>query len=342
MTRPRSVVGLAGVDAHGMQGWGGAYEQLFRTLSQAVVLDAPLSGDAATDAARILEALRRGHAFSVITAWAGPASITLTASDGASMVAMGDRLATQQNSVEIRAAATGSTAARLVLSHLGGEVASGIDELTFHTPPNDAGAYRVEAYLPGHPAAPWIVSNPVYVGPEVAPAAPARPAPITSTFALTGADPAAWSIEHGPSSSGDVINVKPDLGFAYHVGAAEPAREYVALAYRMRDTSLAFDRLQFVGQADRPTRIWVQLRFPGTGDQRWIRSIYLDATPRPVVIALEDLVPADPQGSLRPVVARIQAVLFVVDRTNSALGSSGRVTLREITLTASAGSGPDR
>jgi hypothetical protein len=64
-----------------------SYEDMFRLVS-AVVLDAPLSRDAATDASRVLEALRTGHTFSVVRAMVRPASLG-SATAGGSVVRMG-------------------------------------------------------------------------------------------------------------------------------------------------------------------------------------------------------------------------------------------------------------
>jgi hypothetical protein len=317
---------------------------MFRVFAQAAVLDSPLSRNAAADAAQVLSALRHGHTFSVVTAFAAPASITLSAADGHTTAAMGDRLPGAVGPVVIRATTTGAHGTRIMLWNHGREVASGLDNVTFQASA-EPGAYRAEAYLPDHPGAPWLVSNPVYVGAEL-PGVEPRPSPIITTYPIRGADADRWSIEHGPSSAGSLTATGTSVGFTYHVGTVEPAREYAALAYRMTDTSLAFDRLQFIAQADRPTRVSVQLRFPGSGDQRWIRSIYVDATPRPVVIRLEDLTPVGSSGTLRPVVAHIQTVLFVVDRTNADPGTSGVITLRDVLLASGvlggAASGSDR
>lgn len=73
----RKVLGLAGADAHGsrMGGLeegkrtiipGPSYEASFRTMTNRIVLDRPLSGDPAQDAAAVLDALRAGRVYVVV------------------------------------------------------------------------------------------------------------------------------------------------------------------------------------------------------------------------------------------------------------------------------------
>jgi hypothetical protein len=329
--RSRSVAGLSAVDAHGVPGWRGAYEQEFRAVAQAAVLDGPLTHDAAADARRVLAALRAGHAFSIVTAFARPAAIEITASDGHTSAGTGGRIAAPaEDAVTIEARVAGVPDARLVLFHNGRAVASGYGDVRVSGPP-DPGSYRAEAYVGGS-AAPWIVSNAVSIGPEDSRAlVPVSPA--ATIYRLRGDDRPAWTIEHGPSSDGTFTAGGADLEFSYRVGTAAPGREFVALARGMSDPTQAFDRVQFIARADRPMRLSVQLRFPGGPDgQRWVRSVYLDETPRPIVVMLTDLLPVASQGTLRPVVARVQSVLFVVDTLNTTPGAAGHVWFREIAL----------
>src|SRR5262249_12930867 len=75
--RARATVGLAALDAHARLPWRArqytaandaivafpSYRQMFGTIAQAVVLDRPLSGDAAADGQSLLAALRAGATF---------------------------------------------------------------------------------------------------------------------------------------------------------------------------------------------------------------------------------------------------------------------------------------
>ncbi len=137
----KSIVGLAAADAHGTMGWRGKdqsggvvigdrlYEQIFRTFAQAVVLDAPLSGAADVDAAAILHAVRSGHTFSIVTAFASPASIDLTASDGISNELIGERLIPSNTTITISARVPEAPDAHLVLMQGGREISSGSGDL---------------------------------------------------------------------------------------------------------------------------------------------------------------------------------------------------------------------
>ncbi len=80
LSASRRVVALAAVDAHGSGrsspsehaepsvAVGPSYEASFRSLSNRVVLERPLSGDATADGALLLDAIRRGSVYSVVDA----------------------------------------------------------------------------------------------------------------------------------------------------------------------------------------------------------------------------------------------------------------------------------
>jgi hypothetical protein len=83
-------------------------------------------------------------------------------------------------------------------------------------------------------------------------------------------------------------------------------------------------------------RVSVQIRTgPGHGGEleRWQRSVYLDTTERDEVLSFDDFTP--PIGdvrTLRPALADIRSLMFVVDTTNTKAGSHGDVWLRKIAL----------
>src|SRR6185436_14104378 len=75
--------------------------------------------------------------------------------------------------------------------------------------------YRVEATLPvrrgGGPLAPWLVSNPIYVGPAVPWVTPVLPPPVASKVIYKdGASPLA--VEHSDRSDGAVTVVGAEGG----------------------------------------------------------------------------------------------------------------------------------
>jgi hypothetical protein len=135
LSRNRRVVALAAVDAHGgvrtrlegrsRVGVGPSYEASFRTVSNRVILERPMSGDAAADARVVLDALRRGKVYAVVDALATGAFVDPGA----------------QKPVWPRA-----TEGRVV--QMGPDEKSGWFEV-----------YRDG--VPGTPPVPWILTNPV-------------------------------------------------------------------------------------------------------------------------------------------------------------------------------------
>ena len=97
----------------------------------------------------------------------------------------------------------------------------------------------------------------------------------------------------------------------------------------------AFDGVRFVARADRPMRVSVQVRL--LGGQRWRRSVYVDATARPIAVALQEFEPAEANSVLRPTAARIRSLLFVIDTLNAAPGTRGTLTLESIALSKAPG-----
>ena len=78
-------------------------------------------------------------------------------------------------------------------------------------------------------------------------------------------------------------------------------------------------------------RVSVQVRTSVGGEgRRWQRSVYLDETPRDVVVALGDMRPVAPGGAGPIPVRDLRALLFVVDTVNTRPGSSGQVTFDRI------------
>ncbi len=148
LSRFRRVVALAALDAHGgvrrrMEGSrriaaGPSYEASFRTLSNRVILDRPLSGEASADARAVLDAIRQGKVFTSIDALAAPAFV-----NGAVPIASWGL----------------PRKARIVAMGGGGR----------------AGWYEVHLDdAPGEPPIPWVLTNPV-TAPAPQPPAPLVP-----------------------------------------------------------------------------------------------------------------------------------------------------------------------
>jgi hypothetical protein len=329
--RQRQVVGLAAVDAHARIGIDEeseprvartmlarpSYADMFRTLGQAVWLTTPLRGDAAADADHVLAALRAAQTYSVVTAIAAPAVLTVTATPS-----------TMRAEVAAAPAATVSIwlAGRQVGSARGAlEVALG-----------DPGLYRIEVHWPGFDV-PWIVSAPVFVpAPEAAPT-PAPPTAPTGRVISVPPD-GAWVTEHHQATTAARTSTEQSASLSFRF-ADTVVGQFAALVHPL-DPVEAFEEIRFTVRADRPRRFSVQVRLPGPGEgERWVRSIYADTTPREVRVRLDTFEPADRQTSLRPIVARLQSLLFVVDEPNTVPGSSGRIDISAVSLQTSTTSG---
>ena len=342
--RSRRIVGLAALDAHARLGadaeempgvavaWP-SYGTLFRTLAQAVILDAPLSGDAAGDARAILASLTAGRTFSIVRAIGGPASLEAVAEQAGARAGIGEALAHWDPTAptRLRAGVPQAPDARLTLSVSGQIVAGGQGSLDVIRPLTP-GAYRVEAFLPGS-TVPWIVANPIYLGmpeaPEDGDALPMRP-DIDDAVRLDADGP--WSIERDDRSSATIAVEPSALRFDFSLAGGPAAGQYAAIASPV-PADVGVDRIAFTARASRPMRVSVQVRLPGADAERWRRSVYLDEIPRDIVIRLADMERATRRpSSLRPIVARIQSLLIVVDTLNTAPDTSGTVWLRDVLL----------
>ena len=88
-------------------------------------------------------------------------------------------------------------------------------------------------------------------------------------------------------------------------------------------------------------RLSLQVRVPGGRDgRRWRKSLYFDREPRTYVVSLSELEPVERGSMLRPIVARVQSVLLVIDTVNAQPGSSGIVHLKDVTLITAPSSEP--
>ena len=332
LTTRRAVVGLAAVDAHGgvhksaVDGREASlsgipsYEASFRAITNRVVLDAPLTGDAAADARAIYRAIRTGRVYSVVDAVAAPALLDFHAEAPTGLVPMGGAVA-RATSATLVARAPMPPGAVLLLLRAGREVARSMTgDLRFYAAA--PGAYRVEIHVshaPGNPPVPWVVSNPIYVG------LPARF--IEERLGtLTGPAPEgslSWRIEKDPTSEATLRTPGHAAELKYTLGAGKRADQYVALATDVRLTSQSAIHLQLKG--DRPMRVSVQMR--DTDGQRWGRSFYVAPEGTTVVTSPTDLRPIGQATPVAPDPGSFRSVLLVVDLTNASPGQSGTLTV---------------
>ncbi len=349
----RQVVGLPGADAHGKIGRreeedGGSsfavdiprYGAMFRSFSLRILLDRPLTGDAAVDANMLYAALRAGHAFSVIDGIAAPGAVDFLAESGSAMAHMGDRLPLD-GPVEVSAHVEAPAGAELVLLRDGIPVhRSAAPTLTYRLEPVPA-VIRLEGHAggaPGSPPVPWLVSNPIYLGAPPLEAATVRVEPSLDEGApgrrVRLAERARWASETDATSRATLTT--PDLDdvirLQFALGPDREANAFVALHHPLDAADGALEWILFRAWADLPGRLSVQLRDAGAAGRRWQRSVHVDPTPRSYAVAVTDMRATDVRNPdpTRPDAS--DSLLFVIDTVNTPPGAQGTISLRDVTL----------
>ena len=346
LSQRRRVVALAGADAHarvGRQeneasgyrsGWFvriPSYNVSFRTFALRVTLARPFSGDATSDGAQLLAAIKSGHVYSAIDAIATPAALDFSAVSQAGTAAEGDHLAAGGGAVTFSARVNALTGGTIVLRKDGAVLTQhAVPALKYESDGSD-GAYRVEVYLsnsPGQPQVPWIVSNPIYVHP----AEWGRPFTPPTTDAIDR-----WPIGgpwHAEKDAGSTAQVAAASGtspieFTYRLADGAKGGQYAALVVSTGNALRGHERLAFRARATRPMRISVQARRPTPGD-RWQRSIFVDTTPGDIILPFKDMKPVGVTSTFKFDPAQIDTLLFVADTTNSLAGSEGKFWISDL------------
>jgi hypothetical protein len=353
--RVRATVGLAAVDAHANVPWREqeeprqsdgferpSYETMFRTLVQTVVVDRGPTGDARADAVAIVSAIISGRTYSTVRAYAWPSALEFTATRQGVTHEMGDRLGESPEPVTFAARVVTAPGIRLTLLRNGQPHRTGQGTLVAEGV-SSPGVYRIEAHVPGIDA-PWIVSNPITVdgnADDVPLGGRGRgrgrgEAPSPGVVVPQAVDPRAtqWTIEQDPLSTGRVGLDGARVRFDYRLGDGLARGQYAALVYSPVSND-GVQTVNFVASASVPMRLSIQVRLPegrGRTAQRWRKSIFVDQTPTPVALRLQDFEPADRPTVRRPIVTPIQSLLFVVDTVNGRPGTTGTVWLSDVAL----------
>jgi hypothetical protein len=199
--------------------------------------------------------------------------------------------------------------------------------------------YRVEATLPvrrgGGPLAPWLVSNPIYIGPAT-PWAPTVPPPPAASKTVYRDGAHEFAVEHSDGSDGAVAVVRAEggtqLSLRFALGGKLSDAPFVAFASAAPDVG-SYTAITFSGRANRPMRVSVQLRASTEqGSGRWRKSVYLDETARAVTLPFSEFRPVQSGLAPDPPLASIASLLFVLDSMNTALGSNGEFWLDDVTF----------
>ncbi len=343
----RPIVGLAAHDAHarlGLRGVGEpydgavalkvpAYAPMFAAFSNVVRLAQPLSGDAAADASSVVRALAAGRVYTVITGVALPGRVRFVAESGGRGADLGGHLA-PDGPVVITFDADVPAGAHTTLICDGRPVASRAGGAVSWTSAASPGACRVEVAVGADAArVPWLVTNPIYVRPVLSETAPRALPPPQLVLPLTGSgDAVRWLPELAPGAQGGPSPVAGHPGrvaFTWHLG--DSAGQYAAVRFDA-NAFAGFDRLIVRAGSDRPMRIWLQLRAPGGGGRRWGQSVYVDQTPREIVVPFAALLPLDDGGARQVPLDEVTALLVVADTVHGRPGSAGTIRFDELWL----------
>jgi hypothetical protein len=352
----RRVVTLAGADAHARLELRNTdpsdsrfalpvpgYESSFKTLSLHVRPDRPLAGNPDDDARSIVGAIRSGHVYSAIDAFATPPSFEFTATSASAAASQGDELRAHGR-VQLRVRTNAPPAFTATVWNGLTVVSADHHEAEFTVDAPDAPAvYWVDIRKPpdgsGRTQRPaWVRSNAIYVrGSEPGPNPSVRPAATRSTPLFDGSA-GAWRVEQDPTSVGAVDVVQGiggrELGFRYGLSTQITPAPFVALAVDTPNGIAGNTRFAFTIRAERPMRISVQLRAPrpdGTS-ARWNRSVYVDTNDAQRVVFFDDVTPIGTTETATPPLNEIRSVLFVVDPVNTKRGTSANVYIKQVAL----------
>jgi len=295
----RQIVALAAVDAHGgageeeNHGWGGigpSYDASFRTLTSRVMLERPLSGDAADDARELLEAIRRGSVYSVVDAISPDVALGL-----------------ESGGFAVRSQLPEGAKAVLIS---GGDHARRLEVTA-------AGA-------PGDPPVPWVLSN--WVGRSTTPR-PVAGEP-DGQRAPTRLQAGEWRVEKDERSQGQIVAESGVVTLRYELGQAPRQSQFVAASTDLAEKS-PFSGLVFRGRAASPMRVSVQLRFP-PDDLRWVASVYLEPDERDLFVPVDSMQPAERTGGRMPPSESARSLLFVVDLVNARPSDAGHLVVSDL------------
>jgi hypothetical protein len=358
----RFLVTLAGADAHARLGardtededgeaWSlplPGYAQVFRAVATVVELDQPLSRDAGDDARRLVAAIRSGRTYTSLDGIAGPGRLEFSARTAGGVRRMGDRI-DGAGPVELMARALAPPGARLSLLRNGKVVAQSTGLVLAHR--EEAGitagergvAYRLEAEIPGKAnAAPWIVSNPIFVRPGADSDPRGGPAGAGASAPAQADDPRTW-FDHGTGVDLRDCRVEKDstsvagieardagdaLTWTWRIAeGTSPA--WVALACSLPGDGVTDRAVTFRASSDLPLRLSVQVRDAGAASHRWERTVHVDSRPATYLVPSASLRPV---GQAPPQVADRGTLLFVVDWMHGVPGMRRRVLIERAAI----------
>jgi len=350
LANTRHIVAVAGADAHaklqfvereaGDNSFSVAipsYGASFASLSVHVRPSAPLSGDAALDASRLLDGLRAGAAFVAVDGWASPAAFDFSATNGIAVATMGGDISAG-SPVTFHVRSNAPTEYTSILRR-GREVVDERRSGDFEVTAEGSGVYTVEVRRGEGDGPAWISSNPIYVGVPSATSAVPPPALGVSVRPLfDGRTTNGWSHESDPQSV-IVLDVQALITGArlrarYGLARGTLAGQFAALAVDTPEGVSDSSGVAFRIRADAELRVAVQVRadVPGATPERWEHSVFVSPNETEQVVRFSEMTAVGSTHDAQAPIARVRSLLFVVDTTNTKPGASGQIWLGDVRL----------
>jgi hypothetical protein len=351
----RDVAGVVGADAHSRLPVGKrralrfpSYASLFGLVRNHVLLEAPLSGDAAADARAVAQALARGRAYVGLDALAPAGAFGFVAEAGELRFTMGDT-APPLPGLRLRAGGRVPRGTVLSLVRDGRRLLQSDTSLDVEAP--GPGVYRVEARVPGW-RVPWILTNPIYVFDAATAAERARrgawpdpvPAPAPDAVLDRFENGSRFHPEFDEASSVafDFDAQGPAEGRAsgrmvFRLGEPGEGRPHVWCALMDREAQdLAGRRgLVFWVRGDAEHRVLVQVRDrnPASADEGtewWFASVRTSTEWRRVAVPFARMRSLNPKSDGRLDLAEVRGIGFVFDVGSARPGDGGTLWLDEL------------
>lgn len=333
-----------------------SYGSLFRLARNHVLLEAPLTGDAARDLRAVVDALARGRSYVALDGLSPGVGFTFTAEGGPRRATMGETVALTPG-LALHAGGRVPAGATVVLLRDGREIARARESLTHAVAA--PGVYRVVVTVDGWP--PWVVSNPIYVfdaeqaerrsAAAAWPSAAPAPAPMHILDGFEGAT--VFHTEVDPSS--DVVEplvVERDSGggveaaatgptgkglarLAFHLGLPAPGgprHPWCALMSRAARDLTGSRGLVLTLKADGVYRFGVLVRDANPrgsddGAETWLTSVRTSTEWRRVALPFARFRSLDPHSDGRLDLAQVRAVGLVIDDLAMKPGTRGTIWL---------------
>ncbi len=354
LARLRHVTGIAAADAHARLGFREtaepytdrvlarlpSYEASFRAFSNHVILDAPLSGDAARDGTSVLTAIREGRIYTTIDGLATTGALEAKALGGSAAARPGEYLQSAEP-VVIEASLAAPSGTSLVVLRDGQTIFDSVTNEARIEVGNNPAVYRVEARLAsgaGVPPVPWLLTNPIYVNlrpahaaaPAPHPAEPTERTPLATQDVSTESSPDSISVVSPAVLNSGV----PVISWRLALADGRDGSQFAAISLPSGSSLSAHTGLQIRARADRQMRVWVQLRVPEShGLRRWSNSFYVGPELQTVDLKFADFLPVAGEPSEKPPLNDIDRVLLVVDTVNALPGTAATVSIANMWLT---------